>query len=321
MRNHLKHSVFFLLVLSLAISLTGCSTTEKKIQAKPDDALTRAAALHQQGDWASAINTLRDAHEVHPYSKTLQQTLENLENAWQLEKRSLYQKLLISETRGLLDQQEILQQINTNSKADLRAKAGLLLKDMQLNAKLQELRNCIDEQKTEHLEIARICSQLLNQIENTPQSKQLYNEINNAYQQAIRQTEQNRKQRSERQMLQEAKSLIEKEQYLKAHALLEDVLQLSPDNRQARVLIETLDSTLKQQAEILFSVGDQLYRDGQLEQAVAVWHSMLKLTPENNSIKARIERAEHVLNKLKSLRKEQSEQLDPENEKNTDTPE
>ncbi len=71
--------------------------------------------------------------------------------------------------------------------------------------------------------------------------------------------------------------------------------------------MQKLDSTLKQQAEILFSVGDQLYRDGQLEQAVAVWQSLLKLTPDNTSVKARIERAEHVLNKLQALRKEQAD--------------
>ena len=295
-----------------AVVLTGCTsvpveTTEKSSQQKPADSLTQAAALRRQGNWLDAIRTLEQAQQLHPDSRVIEQTLVNLKQAWQHEKQTLYQRLTIAETRALLQQQQLLKSISENSPADIRAKTALLLKAVQLEGKLEELNDCIDYQKQHNLELASACGHLAHQIEQSEDSRKKYQSINQAYQQALQQSQLIRKQRSEQQLLNEARMLIEQGAYLEAHVILEEILNSSPDNKEALALIQQLDSTLKQQAEILFSVGDQLYRDGQLQQAVAVWKSLLKLSPDDTNLKARIERAERVLSKLESLRKEQAE--------------
>lgn len=298
-------------LLLVTVIISGCTSlpdtkTGTSIQQKPDSSLAQAAALRKQGKWASAIETLQQALKSHPDSLTIKQTLENLQSAWQHEKQTLYQRLLISETRALIDQQKLLRSISENSPTDVKAKSGLLLKGMQLKAKLDELKHCVDYQKKHSLELARSCGELANQIEQTRDSQKRYESINLAYQQAIKQSREIRKQQSEQQLLLAAEKQIEQGHYLEANTLLKQILESSPQNKRAKKLIRELDSTLQQQAKILFSVGDQLYRDGQLKQAVVVWQSLLELTPDDAAVKSKIERAEHVLHKLESLREEQS---------------
>ena len=302
-----------LLIITLgALALSGCTsvpveTTEKSSTQKPADSLTQAADFRKRGNWLDAIRVLEQAQQLHPDSRVIQQTLDNLKQAWQHEKQTRYHRLAIAETRALLQQQHLLKSISENSPADIRAKTGLLMKAVQLEGKLDELNDCINYQKQHNLELASTCGHLVHQIEQSEDSRKKYQSINQAYQQALQQSRLIRKQRSEQQLLKEAGTLIEQGAYLEAHVMLEEVLNSSPDNSEALALIQQLDSRLKQQAEILFSVGDQLYRDGQLEQAVAVWKSLLKLSPDDTNLKARIERAERVLTKLESLRKEQAE--------------
>ena len=299
-------------LLLITVNLSGCTSTPVKkpdstIRHKPDNSLQQAANLRQQGKWAAAIRTLQQGLTEHPESRILKETLNNLRQAWQHEKKTLYQQVLVSETRALLEQVKLLDSIDENSSTDIRAKTALLLKGIQLKGNIDELKKCVQYQKEHNLELANTCGSLLNRIEQSKESQQQYNEINIAYKQALKASRKSMAQQSEQQLLKEAEQQIELGQYLKAHELLKEVLQLSPENTRALQLIRQLDSTLKQQAEILFSVGDQLYREGKLEQAVAVWHSLLKLTPDNATVEAKIERAEHVLKKLESLRKEQSE--------------
>lgn len=296
------------LLIFIAVLLTGCTSTPVKTPDKNSqyNSLEQAANLRQQGKWAAAIRTLQQGLRVHPDSTALKSTLDSLQQAWEHEKQTLYQQVLISETAALLEQQQLLNNIDENSSTDIKAKTGLLLKDIQLKGNLKALNDCVNYQSKHNLELARTCGRLANRIEQTEDSKKKYDEINNAYKQALKQSQQTRKQLSEKQLLKEAERQISKGQYLEAHELLEEILQSSPDNTRALQLFEQLDSTLKEQAEILFSVGDQLYREGKLEQAVTVWQSLLKLTPDNATVKAKIERAEHVLDKLQSLRKEQS---------------
>ena len=308
----MNHNYLFIAVTLIMLALTGCTTTpiatsEKSSQQLPGDSLAEATALREKGNWLSAIRTLEQALKLHPESQTIKQALDNLKQAWQHEKKTLYHRLLISETTALLQQQQLLKNISENSAADLRATTGIVLKGIQLEAKIEELNECIEYQKNRSLELARTCGQLVHQIEQSEDSRKRYQSINSAYLQAVQQSIQIKKQRSEQQLIEEAEKLIEQSSFIEAHVLLKEVITSSPDNAQALALLKELDSTLKQQAEILFSVGDQLYRDGQLEQAVAVWKSLLKLTPDDTNLKARIERAEHVLIKLESLRKEQSE--------------
>lgn len=300
-------------LIFIAVLLTGCTSAPVKTPDKTPDknsqynSLEQAASLRQQGKWAAAINTLQLGLSSHPDSTVLKNTLDSLQQAWQQEKQTLYQQVLVSETEALLEQQQLLKNINENSSTDIKAKTGLLLKGIQLKGNLKELNDCVNYQSGHNLELARTCGRLANRIEQTEDSKKKYDEINDAYKQALKQSQQTRKQLSEKQLLKEAELQISKGQYLEAHELLEEILQSSPDNTRALQLFKQLDSTLKGQAEILLSVGDQLYRDGKLEQAVTVWQSLLKLTPDNATVQAKIERAGHVLDKLQSLRKEQSD--------------
>jgi len=54
-------------------------------------------------------------------------------------------------------------------------------------------------------------------------------------------------------------------------------------------------------------LGRKLYSQGQVEQALAVWKKLRDIDPDNENLLKHIERAERVLDKIKQLRKEQTQ--------------
>lgn len=302
---------FALILPALVLLLSACTTapvttTDLSSQTRPADALGKAANLRRAGNWKAALDTLRQAQRTYPDSKPINRALNKLEKAWAHNKTTLQHKLLISEAGGLVEQQALLEQIRESGNDDLATNTTLLLKDLQLDGKLVGLNSCVEYQRQHDLALARRCSELANHIEASSDSQQRYENINQAYQQALANTRRLRQQRTEEQLLDEAVTQRDQGRFLEAHLLLQEVLSSSPDNPRAHQLLKELDNTLEQQAGILASVGDRLYRDGQLEQAVAVWTSLLELRPEDAQVKARIERAQRVLNKLETLRREQA---------------
>ena len=59
------------------------------------------------------------------------------------------------------------------------------------------------------------------------------------------------------------------------------------------------------QVDALVKLGDHLYLEEQLDAAVATWQAALTLTPGDEEIAARIERAKTVLTRLDALRLQQ----------------
>ncbi|MBI3560226.1 MAG: hypothetical protein HY080_00700 [Gammaproteobacteria bacterium] len=64
-------------------------------------------------------------------------------------------------------------------------------------------------------------------------------------------------------------------------------------------------------------MGRKLYSQGDIEGALAVWNSVREFDPNNEQLTQHIERAQHVLNKLKSLKKNEPVIAPPTTKKNT----
>jgi tetratricopeptide (TPR) repeat protein len=74
--------------------------------------------------------------------------------------------------------------------------------------------------------------------------------------------------------------------------------RLSPDNSEVKLLNERIHTLIKMDVEKLTVQGNSLYRQERFAEAKSVWEKALRLDPENSALKANIERAARVLNKL-----------------------
>ncbi|MCB1727706.1 MAG: hypothetical protein KDI22_09775, partial [Gammaproteobacteria bacterium] len=106
-------------------------------------------------------------------------------------------------------------------------------------------------------------------------------------------------------LLGQAKAAIDASDYRRALDILDKVAQLQPDNREVSGLQQKALAIISPQVDALVKLGDHLYLEEQLDAAVATWQAALTLTPGDEEIAARIERAKTVLTRLDALRLQQ----------------
>lgn len=88
--------------------------------------------------------------------------------------------------------------------------------------------------------------------------------------------------------------------------------QLTPDMKKTmavELMQERLDREINEYVQEELSVGNSFYRAGEYEQAITAWQNIIDLEPENDAVKSKIERAQVIVEKLKTLRERQTEKF------------
>nr|WP_010132998.1 hypothetical protein [Microbulbifer agarilyticus] len=86
-----------------------------------------------------------------------------------------------------------------------------------------------------------------------------------------------------------------------ARQQLTQLEQQAPDHPQLKALQARFDSMLNAQLESALQRGNELYSQGDIEQALAVWREANTFAPENIELRGNISRAERVLENLRAL--------------------
>jgi len=106
---------------------------------------------------------------------------------------------------------------------------------------------------------------------------------------------------SQQQLNAYGKALIEK-RWVEARELLDHMLKERPDDGE----LQGQDTYLKEifQREVFDARvhGEQLYAEGKIEEALAVWQSVVKMAPDDLQLAANIQRAQRILAKVKELK-------------------
>jgi len=94
-------------------------------------------------------------------------------------------------------------------------------------------------------------------------------------------------------LLIEARQAFERGRYREATALWEEVFSLDPGNVEAREGIEQAEARLTGLPELdqLAEEAEELYRNGEYTQAIALWDRILQVQPENEALRTRINTA------------------------------
>lgn len=94
------------------------------------------------------------------------------------------------------------------------------------------------------------------------------------------------------------------EQWLEARAALDKLLILRPQEPELLGQDTHLKEIFKQQISAARQEGEKLYSAGKVEDALSAWASAQKLAPNDPQLRANIERAQRILDKVKSLTSE-----------------
>lgn len=107
--------------------------------------------------------------------------------------------------------------------------------------------------------------------------------------------------KDERLPISELRQALESGELLKAREYLNRLQLQSPQHPQLLPLQSLLHTLLNVRVETAINRGNELYSQGNIERALAVWREAKTLAPENVELQANIARAEKVLENLRAL--------------------
>ncbi len=110
---------------------------------------------------------------------------------------------------------------------------------------------------------------------------------------------------TEKSMETKARDLIKAGKYYAAIRLLEKMARKDPGSMAIRKLLREARVSLERNMDTMLSTGDRLYRQGRVEEALAVWQVAVEMNPESTPAREKSERALKVLQNINTLREQQ----------------
>jgi len=112
-------------------------------------------------------------------------------------------------------------------------------------------------------------------------------------------------------LLTEFKNAYAEGRFADALQLRQKLVKLNYDNAEFQGLSGDLSNNIAKHVKHLTDIGTQHYSRQQYEQALQKWQEAQVLDPQNEQLKAHVERAAKVLEKLKNLKHKQEVEVEP----------
>ncbi len=275
--------------------------------------LDQAAKHYPQGamtrEWRSVL-------ELHRQERAgeLKTSLLMERAAWLLQSRSVLEELVSLEPRNTtatakLDEVRSEAQ-NLAAQLSKLGIAALTAKDLALAERTLTLADRLHPIAENILALER-----LDRAQHEVTQEKRKQRLREEQEQARRETEkrkqslhavEERQQQQSRRMLEDINAALVKGDLLRAQALLEQLRNADKNNSQLPALERTLASSIAARVDALLEKGNTLYSNGDIEQAKTVWEEALLLSPSSSRARARVARAQQVLDNLREQQKKAS---------------
>ena len=309
------------LPLFLMLVFSGCAMLEKasvpasgqiEVPASAGEAMATANDLAGRGHWSAAQAVLDAAVRQFPGDRRLSEEKASIDARRLRAERLLEDRIMVGDAENQHAKIVLLEQLSLARPDDLVVMSRRLYWKEVLASKIEPLTACGEYHATDATELARRCFDVASAIPATAAvdqrlakvSAQLRASDDIAAERRRAREEKERHQRAKA-LLGQAKAAIDASDYRRALDILDKVARLQPDNREVSGLQQKALAIISPQVDALVKLGDHLYLEEQLDAAVATWQAALTLTPGDEEIAARIERAKTVLTRLDALRLQQ----------------
>ncbi len=275
--------------------------------------IEKARSLQAQGDWNAAIARLDAAIELFPSSTLLHSTRTELTSQQEKRAQELDTDLMLARAGWLLEQRKVLAGKRAVDAASWQEKwQGPQVEEelARLHAPLTELG--LQALERGELDLAERSLGLAARIEPATEIEQGLARLAKQRAGLARESKaQRRRQQAEQARARQQSLLVQARTYIDAGDLaaardaLEAALRLGPDYPPLGEIRQQLDHDIAAKVEVLIAEGNSLYRRGLFPEARDLWREAVVLDPENTLARARLERAERVMQKLEQLRQQQ----------------
>ncbi len=303
------------LLLPAAILLHGCAgqppqppqPTQPTTFASPEQALSRAQAAVERGQWGDALEALAAGRRQFPRDPQLAEEFDRVDARWRSLKPEWEDRLAVVRTRAMLEELALIERLETAEPGGANGAFGQARRRTDLAQQREPLLRCAERQLDAHLELARTCVDLAHRIAADERSAALREDVvarEAASAAAVRDERAERRQAQLRAQLDEAEALLAGEHYPQAAVRVARVLEADPDNGRARALQDQLNERVAHRTRLLTDLADRLYAEGSIAAAIRVWETSFEINPDQPAARERYERARRVQENLERLRQE-----------------
>jgi tetratricopeptide (TPR) repeat protein len=303
------------LSLMLAALLAACANVpvdeppDGRISPLPGPAIDEARTLSEKGHWQQAITLLEKTIRQYPEDLRLPSELEDLKQAWALEKRLIEDRILVTETVSLAEKITLLERLYRAEPNNVLYQSRLAFWRQHYRSREDSLLACGAFHGNTHPRLAKQCVKQAIKIQPSAETAKLLNDVYKRIEnrnrasvdrQEVRETRTTKRELDH--LLEEAEKDIQRGAYGDAISKLDKAAREDPDNPRIRQLRSETRAILDERVTTMVRLGDQLYREEKLVHAVAVWEAALELDPDREEISGKIDRARRVMEKLEAIR-------------------
>ncbi len=253
--------------------------------------------------WGESKQALQLALDKYPESTLLQEGHKALNKTFEERQAQIEQQLLINEGRWRLENMVLFNEL------DLLASDFDITRQWELWDFLRQRRETSDKLvacglkavEDEDTAKAESCLNLAKQIYSTPESAYALRrlaELNRIVDERNAQ----RRQVQARKLVGSIKRALDENNLIFARTELSRLQAMDPNNPDSDLLAQRLDKQIQARLKKGLEEGGQLYSQGEVEAALNLWIELKKISPNNNELLTRIERAERVLENVRRMK-------------------
>ena len=291
---------------------------QKKRQQAIDEAkrfeqqqISKANDYIKEEKWHQAEMTLNNAMEKLPDSKPLQTAYQDFIKQRAQVLKSLYYQLYINKAEWLVKNKNVQQELTRTIPDDKKTKQAMEDYKKETQHVYQQLVICgLEATNINDLELAEQCYMLANELQPSTSLQKTLGEIEDKLGQTQKRKPMTLSSQG-RTLLEQSKQAMSKGDLKLA---LSTYKKISPSDRShplIKAYSQEMNHRIHDNVNQGIELGRKLYSQGEVEQALAVWNKLRELDPDNEYLLNHIERAEHVLEKVSDLRKQQKQEPAP----------
>lgn len=312
-----------LIVLFLAVLLTACGPLKDMVAdssdtattpRQPEEALALAQTLSDSGNYGGAINLLDETQPIYPDDERIQKALTVLRKTWNPRRRELEDRLLVIRTESLQKQIPIQEKWLRGDPDDAMLRSQIEHRRRELDSAHELLKSCGKRQTKHNKKLSRQCLSLALTIREDAGARELLSKLDS--QRKRQHAKISKKQKVERSTdqlalttahLHRARELAKKSDDRVGFSGLDAIVTSDlPSLKSAPASGDKRKKAISGVTDKLLMIGDQLYSTGEVETAIACWQAILALDPTIEEAGQKLERAQKVMENLRTLQKKKA---------------
>lgn len=263
-----------------------------------------AQSLARKQEWYKALALIEDAMHNLPHSEKLQNTYHDISARREAILQEVDIQLALNHANKLSRDIPLLQKTMNLVPDQAERRYDLDNRSEERNTATQLLLECAQKTINEkRYSLASECVEAGYALQPDKQFKQQLDAYNSKIVNFVVQ-QQNLELQSAGELLEKLRHGYSYDNLAATREMIDSLTQHNIKGKKHSQIIQQLSTHLSTGIEQRIATGQQLYSAGKIQEALAIWHELNNIDPDNSKLQSYIDRAERVLDKLQTLSKD-----------------